>query len=335
MIPIPPDVLASLAADFGLTPADLSPLVAPNAGSDGATFSCVLDGQPRVFKVLAPSASDPYALRRLDERLQFAYYLGQHGARIVYPLPRPASQALFSTCPAGENLFIAYSMPLAAGHHPQVSEWTPALLRAWGAMVGATHRLTRAYPTWQEVTEDGQQVLGWQQEWHDFYSWCRDPQVKDYWLVMREKLAALPVDRTCFGFIHNDPHMENILVDGDPHHMPDVGPEHLTLLDFDVANCHWFITDISIALQSVLFRQSGGMDEPLHDPLAARRFLVHFMEGYQTENQLDRAWLAQLDLFINYRRALLFTVMQDWIETKPELHARWKNMVLTEAPVFG
>lgn len=328
MIPIPPDVKTALAADYGLTPEALTHLGGGQEGSDGTTFSYTQDGQPRVLKILAAPANDQCSLLRMAERLKFVHYLGQHGARIVYPLPR-ADGSLFTSRPSGEITFAAYSMQHVAGHHPQPAQWSPALLRAWGQMVGATHRLTRQYPTWREVNVAGQQLLGWQQEWQDFYDWCRDPEVKDYWLVMRAKLAALPTQRDSFGFIHNDPHMENILVESDP-----LGRHTMTLLDFDVANCHWFITDISIALQSVLFRVSGGMDQPLHDLPAAQHFLTHFMEGYQAENQLDPAWLGHLNLFINYRRALLFTVMQDWIETKPDLHASWKHMILSEAQVF-
>ena len=39
---------------------------------------------------------------------------------------------------------------------------------------------------------------------------------------------------------------------------------------------------------------------------------------------------GQLDLFVNYRRALLYTVMQGWISRNEETSARWKDMIRTE-----
>ena len=75
-------------------------------------------------------------------------------------------------------------------------------------------------------------------------------------------LEDLPRTRDCFGFVHNDPHIFNLLADGDA----------ITLLDFDVANHHWFVSDIAIACQSVLFSISGGMERPVSD----RRSCWHF-----------------------------------------------------------
>ncbi|MBE0699635.1 MAG: hypothetical protein IH586_22145, partial [Anaerolineaceae bacterium] len=60
-----------------------------------------------------------------------------------------------------------------------------------------------------------------------------------------------------------------------------------------------------------------------------RTFLEHFMRGYETENHLDESWLVQVDFFLHYRSALLFTVMQDWLSTKPGDFGRWKKTILS------
>jgi Ser/Thr protein kinase RdoA (MazF antagonist) len=140
---------------------------------------------------------------------------------------------------------------------------------------------------------------------------------------MRERLEQLPLTREVFGFIHNDPHVNNILMEGDK----------LSILDFDVANYHWFINDIAVAMQGVLFTQSGGMERPLQDPAPIRRFLEHFMNGYEEEYHLDPVWLEHLDVFIAYRRMLLFTVMQEWLDTKPDVKQMWKQLIL-EDPAY-
>jgi len=123
--------------------------------------------------------------------------------------------------------------------------------------------------------------------------------------------------------VHNDPHIENLLYDG----------QTITLLDFDVANYHWFISDVAIALQALLFFKAGGMERPVSDPAAIEDFLTAFWRGYASENMLAPFWREQLDLFISYRRILLFCVMQGWLATVPETRASWKAMILSEPPV--
>jgi Ser/Thr protein kinase RdoA (MazF antagonist) len=59
------------------------------------------------------------------------------------------------------------------------------------------------------------------------------------------------------------------------------------------------------------------------------------MQGYTREHDLPSEWLERLDLFIAYRRILLFTVMNDWIRSKPEWHASWKGMILSTPEVMG
>jgi Ser/Thr protein kinase RdoA (MazF antagonist) len=205
--------------------------------------------------------------------------------------------------------------------------WFDAIARPWGAAIGKLHRLTQSYPTWQNspVGDTGRSVLGWREEWEGFYEWCKDADVRKCWISIRERLEALPVRRDSFGFIHNDPHAENLLV----------LENGVTLLDFDVANYHWFINDIAIALQAMLFKQTGGLDRPLENAAPLRQFLDSFMEGYCWENTLDPFWLGQIDLFIAYRRILMFTVLQDWLRHKPSQRRSIKTMILEEPPILG
>ncbi len=53
------------------------------------------------------------------------------------------------------------------------------------------------------------------------------------------------------------------------------------------------------------------MNGPVHHHDRLIAFLQFFKEGYTRENQLAPEWWARLDLFIAYRRILLFTVMND------------------------
>ncbi len=62
--------------------------------------------------------------------------------------------------------------------------------------------------------------------------------------------------------------------------------------------------------------------------------MKHFMEGYRSEYDMSSKWLDCLDLFFVYRRILLFTPMYGWIQSKPEMHASWKKMILEDPVVL-
>jgi Ser/Thr protein kinase RdoA (MazF antagonist) len=189
------------------------------------------------------------------------------------------------------------------------------------------HRLARQYPSWKASIDPltGEGCLTWREEWQGFDDWCQDDDVRSKWAEIGEQLEALPMTREVYGFIHNDPHIWNLLVDGD----------RITVLDFDVANHHWFVNDIAIACQSVLFAQTGGMDRPVHNRQKLLAYRNIFLAGYAREHALPSEWLDRLDTFIAYRRILLFTVMYSWIRSEPDRLASWKEMILSQPSVVG
>jgi amicoumacin kinase len=326
MIRVPENVLSTLSAGFQVHPGDLAFLGGGRIDSDGIVYTFAKDQQRFILKILAFRRDDLDALVRLEERLKFVHFLGEQGAPIVNPLTRPDG-SLYLTQAEGQHLFVAYHYPKIEGASAGRMVWFDPILRPWGVAVGALHRLTQSYPNWQNspVDDSGRSVLGWQEEWQGFDEACQDSEVRKCWQSIRERLEALPVQRDSFGFIHNDPHAGNILITQD----------HIVLLDFDVANYHWFINDIAITLQALLFKQTGGLNRPLANAAPLRQFLEGFMEGYRWENHLDPFWLSQIDLFIAYRRIMGFIVMQNWLRTKPSQRAAWKAMILEEPPILG
>jgi Ser/Thr protein kinase RdoA (MazF antagonist) len=253
-------------------------------------------------------------------------FLGEHGAPIAFPLLSPQNN-LYETHHSESHLWVGYSMDVAPGKTIQTTAWNEAFFGNWGQTVGMLHRLTRQYPSWKASLDPttGAECLTWREEWQGFYDWCQDNDVRLQWVEIKEQLEALPIAREVYGFIHNDPHIQNLLVDGD----------RITVLDFDVANHHWFVNDLAIACQSILFAQTGGIDRPLHDREKLQAFLDAFLAGYAREHTLPPEWLDRLDLFIAYRRILLFIVMHGWIRSKPDLHTSWKGMILSQPSVVG
>jgi Ser/Thr protein kinase RdoA (MazF antagonist) len=279
------------------------------------------------LKILAIPVNDQRSgLFCLEERLRFVRFLGENGAQIVFPQFSPGGN-LYETCTFGDHLWVGYSMELVPGKAKPEKSWDPAFFRNWGETIGKLHRLAQEYPSWKSSMdpETGEDLLTWRGEWESFYNWCQDEEVKSKWDEIKEELEVLPITRDSFGFIHNDPHIWNLLEDNN----------RITLLDFDVANHHWFVNDIAIACQNILIFLSGGLNRPMWDRDKLLRFLDYFMEGYRRENQLAHEWLDRLDLFIAYRRILLFIVMNDWARSQPKLHKSWKQLILTRPDIAG
>lgn len=333
MIAVPQPVQESLVPRYGARADALARFGGGGPENDGIVYAYPSGEGRRLLKVMAfPLAEERRAMLSLDERLKFAHYLGANGARVAYPLPSLAGK-LYETFDHGDHRWVAYGMAIAPGTMLRHDAWDPALFRDWGRTIGLLHRLAREYPSWRASVDPdtGEEFLTWRQEWRSFHEWCRDDEVRDEWAAIGERLGALPVERETFGFTHNDPHLFNLLYDaargGDP--------GGVTLLDFDVANHHWFVNDIAIACQTILFAQSGGLDRPVERREKLHGFLDLFMEGYTREHVLVPEWLARLDLFIAYRRVLMYIVMYDDIRRRPRQRAAWREMILSRPEVVG
>ena len=326
MKPVPADILASLAKRFGYHADQLKHLGGGREDSDGITYKTERAGVPFVLKIVGASAKDPDSAGKIEARAAFFSYLGEHGVDVVAPVVNDDGH-LIEMCDAGDERFIAYTYPFLTGVHPDPSTWTEETLIAWGRTIGRAHRLTQSYPVWAGFPSSatGKTLLNWQQEVDGFHQWCSDGEVKTCWLLLKDRLEKLPFTRETGGFIHNDPHMQNVLVDGG----------RVKLLDFDVANCHFFACDVAIAIQSVLFTTAGGMERPVDNRDALTFFVDALLKGYREAMDVPGDFLDQVELFIAYRRALLFTVMGDWLASQPELFAAWKRRVLDEPKVLA
>ncbi|MBN1966298.1 MAG: phosphotransferase [Anaerolineae bacterium] len=312
-------VLAAGAAAFALDPAALRVLGA-GSGADGVTCMGERDGVGVVLKFL-PSTAE--RLPWLVERNAFACYLREHGVAVPRRLPSVQGELVEVVEEAGATFAVTMT-ERAAGHPPNLykpAEWNEHFFRRWGALVGQMHALTKDYT-------GGASLPDWQDEHASFVQMCADLPVRERWIALGETLRALPQDRDCFGLIHNDPHAWNFLVSGDA----------VTVLDFDVCNHHWFMTDIGIAMFQPLWAlQSQPRFRPqLRDIF--RRMYDGFMIGYSAHNTLSEEWLARLPLFMRYRRMLFYIVLAQ--EAQPDQWTRQqipvlRRAILSDAPLPG
>ncbi|MCX7773727.1 MAG: phosphotransferase [Clostridia bacterium] len=325
MIQVPEEIVSQLAHAFGTTRKELAYLGGGKEFSDGIVYSFTKDGKAYALKILGMEGEKrEIGLKEASERLEFVHFCGEQGVPIVHPIRNPEGH-IFEQASHGDKAFIAYVMDKVDGQSIDHMDYHNGLSKNLGRTVGQMHKAAKLYAKWKGQGADGDsEVLGWRQEVDFFIGWCADEDVKDAWRQMGKTLETYPRSRETYGFIHNDMHVGNMVFNSDA----------IYLLDFDVANYHWFSNDFICSSQHFLWSQCGGFDRPLEKTDDLKRFFDAFLEGYQYETHLDPLCLKDLDMFLNYRRMIIFTAMQDYMNGNPKVKMANKKMILECPAVF-
>jgi Ser/Thr protein kinase RdoA (MazF antagonist) len=337
---VPEPVRSELCARFGGEPSTLKSFGGGQDWSDGVLFlyAPAAAAAPRsmVLKVLEFKDSDAHGLVVAEDRVRLIRAFGEQGSRIVLPEPS-RNGALFETVRDGGRLFMAYSYAMARGRPVKKEDriaHTGAFYRAMGAVLGQLHAVSEART--ETLSPDGTSgaggaLGGWRGEWESFRAWCRDDEVGAAWERIREELARLPVEKTGYGFVHNDAHAWNLIFDPESDAVRSGGEPEFTVIDFDCANYHWYMNDSAITLYSTLCMASGGMETAKGPPEGFRdKVFAAFWEGYRRHRDPGREWLDRIDLFLHYRRCLLFMPFQEQTAKHPAWRARWKSRIFEE-----
>lgn len=312
MKPLKDSIRRELAERFGLDDSKLEFLAGGREDSDGIVFTTIKDGRKKVFKI--SQASDEGHVKNI---LEFAHYLGKCGIRIGSPIQNEHGN-IYEVAMDGDNMLIATLMDFIEGMNPDADalQKDSELIYEWGKLTGRMHKAAKEYPIWKNVCTNDDR-FGFEAEIDSFIKMAPNDFIKEKWLEIKEKLLALPINRDSYGFIHNDNHQMNIIAKG----------SEISVIDFDCAECHFFINDILLPVQGLLFDVTGGMLSPIAKPEVLREFYKHFLKGYHTENQLDSFWFGQLGVFLEYRRLLLYTVLQGWLTNDKDANEAFLNMI--------
>jgi len=324
---VPQEILNQFIRVYTDVALNLIPIGGGEESSDGIVYQFTGTQTTQLIKILFFEEKDyEQALQVLSARINFMDFLYQSGVPVVRLIPSRKAN-IIEVFQSNEGIWAAYAMEKVEGQAPAPNALAPELIRNWGHAVGKSHRATQNYPTWQGITDKttGKQHLTWEEEWQHFFDICEEQDIREQWVNIRVILGTYPIQRDCFGFIHNDPHLWNLFVH----------QNQVTILDFDVANHHWFANDIAIACQHVLFMQSGGLSQPIKDRDCLFNFLQIFLDGYRKEMYFNQDWLLRLDTFIAYRRILLYLVMPGWRHSDPSLQESWKTMIVTAPAIFS
>ncbi|WP_029192607.1 hypothetical protein [Paenibacillus harenae] len=79
----------------------------------------------------------------------------------------------------------------------------------------------------------------------------------------------------------------------------------ITVFDFDDSIYGWFALDIAIAATHANWWGSPANDRKIKNEFS-KRFLNDFLTGYIKHNDLDKHWLQQIPMFMDYRNICSF-----------------------------
>ncbi len=303
MINVTEKAMAEICGKLAIDEKGLEFIGGGREDSDGSVYTYNSNNCKMVLKILAIPENQIEKLHSLEVRVRYANHLGKSGIKIAYPIKNQNGN-LYETSIDNQHIYIAYVMEFCAGNSPESHELTDELVHEWGKIIGKSHKASK---TFLEGKMDSNFSI--KEELSFFINWCKEPIVKLAWAEMGSYLETLSKGQDDYGFIHNDNHQRNILV----------SDKNITLIDFDVAGRQFFIQDITTSAQGIMFDITGGMLSPMRDVERLKRFLFSFINGYEKENHLEDFWYKELTTFINYRRLLLFTCLQNWLNTETEL----------------
>ncbi|MBE5963278.1 MAG: hypothetical protein E7256_18165 [Lachnospiraceae bacterium] len=318
MIPITDYAMDTLCEKLGIFKEGLTYLAGGREDSDGTIYTYDEKGKKKVLKILAIPAAEVEKIHNLDVRIQYAHYLAENGIRLAHPLVN-RNDRLYETVLDHQYLFAAYSMDFYNGESPASNELTDQLVTSWGKLTGKSHAITKSFPLHADTKS-----FHYKSEIDFFMDWCKEPEIKKAWADMKQYLHSKNTDTDSFGFIHNDNHQRNILAVGNC----------LTLIDFDCAGLQFFMQDITTPAQGLMFDITGGMCSECKDPDKLKHFFDTFISAYESKNHLDDSWYKEIGTFLNYRRMLLFTCMQDWLQRKPDLKKGFMENILNPKPFY-
>ncbi|RAL22015.1 phosphotransferase enzyme family protein [Thermoflavimicrobium daqui] len=244
------------------------------------------NGHPHILKLIPIAAR---GAELLDTELQWVNYLKENGistphfiqskemryVEVIHKLPFPCCVISFKKLKGKQ-----------VKHHQ--NEWNEQLFRSWGKAMGKMHMLSKK--DWSK------QPLHFSQ-WNEGEIYYRDlsfagEKILRKWEKSIKTICDLKQTKQNYGLIHNHLTPESFLVanDGKP-------------LIFDFSHCkfHFFAYDISVALYDACM-----VMKPAERGLFKNIFLNAFIDGYQSENELDSNWKEWVDFFIEFRFLFLY-----------------------------
>jgi len=230
----------------------------------------------------------------IEGEVDWINYLYKGGVGVARAVPSQMGHLVEVIDDGRDGQFLATSFVKApGGPYWENGEWNEGMFERYGRLLGLIHKLSKTYqpphPTWRRPQWDDPVNVAEVLEWLP----TSQPIVREKATVLLDYLSSLRKDHQSYGLIHQDAHAGNFFVDEEG---------KITLFDFDDCVYGWYIYDIAMVVFYVITNHE--------DPVGAgTTFWPHFWRGYQMENDLDPAWLAEMPAFFKLREIDLYAII--------------------------
>lgn len=246
------------------------------------------------------SDSSEKDLSSLKSEIEILEYLREQPITVALPV-KSLNDEYIEIVETEVGTFYAVVFVALPGKQFEIEELVQEQFFKWGSTLGALHKIfkgmTEEYrlyrKSWSEQLTEVKKLL---------------PNDETAALVELEKIInwsnGLIVSDENFGLIHFDFELDNQRWEN----------ENVGILDFDDCINHWYVADIAFALRDLL-KKEVDMKNP---------FFQEFLEGYQSETEVDSSLLQQLPWFIRMHNLITFTNLLQTVDIpESEDHPEW------------
>lgn len=297
------------AARFGI--AETEPL--------GGFENLLLRSSEPPGRVLRLTHTSRRSVELIEAEFEFMDHLASHGVPVVAPV-RSREDRLVEEIrtKAGDDL-VAACMVEAPGRFRRRDEWNDSEIESYGELLGAAHAAmidfvpgTARRPPWTDPIFD----VG--------FDAAIDAEFVARVDEIRQECASHAAGGTGM-LIHQDAHFGNLTITDDG---------RISLFDFD--DCGYGTPTHDVAI--VLFYWVMGAGSDQQDRV--RRFVRHFMRGYERHASLPSDWPDGADLFLSFREVDIYWLISlESIEESSPLERAFmegrRERILDGVPFLG
>ncbi|MBU5352071.1 phosphotransferase [Paenibacillus barcinonensis] len=298
-------ILSEAVSRFGIDPGDISFI----GGFQNFVYEYVKKDRSYILRL---SHSSHRSFSAICGELEWVKYLHDQGLSVSKAIAS-AQNNLAEVLHLEDSYFTISSFEKAPGQkifYPECMN-NDMLSEKCGEITGQLHQLSRTYKPSREAIKRHDWTRNSYLTAINKYIPADQARVFESAERLMRKIDALKKDDS-YGLIHGDINVGNFFLD----------ENRITLFDFDECQYSWYIEDIAIQIFYMVYVVLN--DSIQERNMQARRFLKHFIKGYERYEKLSEASLQQLRLFLRLReyivyigmyRSFDFANLDDWTET--------------------
>jgi Ser/Thr protein kinase RdoA (MazF antagonist) len=274
---------------------------------------------PETIKFFRSSANFVYMVRRdgvtcflrfapaserqradIEAETDLLCWLDEEGLPVVQPI-RSRHDHFVETIESEQGVFHAVMLAALMGTQVDIDDLDGDGFRRWGASLGRLHDASRRYPN-----PNAFQHRTWRNELREAGRWIpgNAGAVKDELDCLEMALSTMAADSTCYGIIHGDFELDNLVW----------RDQTAQMLDFDDSKLSWFACDLAFALRD---RFDAGANV---DDAGVRAFLA----GYSHFVTLPSDASVQIPVFSRLARLLQYAKIARTLDLEPAPdHPAW------------